>query len=283
MVTVRPPSQAGAFYAGTSQSLKKQIENCFLHPLGPGKIPQNAEGRLKHVVGTISPHAGYMYSGPVAAHGYYRLGVDGKPDLAVILGPNHTSYGSPLAIMNEGVWRTPLGDLEVEGSIADQIVQESGIVDVDASAHRMEHSIEVQVPFLQYLYGTEIKIIPICFSMQDLQSARDVGEAVGKVLKDKNAVIIASSDMTHYESQKSAEMKDRLALDTIEKMDEEALYSAIERQRITACGYGPISSLIAAARLLGTKEAKLLCHKTSGDITGDHSSVVGYASVCFEK
>lgn len=283
MVKVRPPTQAGAFYAGTAQSLKRQIESCFLHKLGPGVIPRVADGGLKHVVGLVCPHAGYMFSGPVAAHAYCQLGVDGKPDLAVILGPNHTGYGSPLAAMSEGVWRTPLGDVEVDGETAGQIVRESGIIDVDASAHSMEHSIEVQLPFLQYLYDANIKIVPICFLMQDLESARDVGKAVANVLKDKNAVIIASSDMTHYEPQKSAETKDRLTLNAIERMDETELYSVIEKQRVTACGYGPIASLITASKLLGAKEARLLCYSTSGEVIGDPSSVVGYASICFRK
>jgi AmmeMemoRadiSam system protein B len=224
-----------------------------------------------------------MFSGPVAAHAYYSLACDGKPDVAVVFGPNHTGYGSALAVMNEGFWRTPLGDLEVDGETADQIVRESRIVDVDDSAHRFEHSIEVQLPFLQYLYGSEIKIVPICFLMQDLYSAKEVGKAVAKVSAGKNAVLIASSDMTHYEPQKSAERKDRIALEAVEEMDEDKFYSTIETQRITACGYGPIAALITAAKLLGAKEAKVLCYKTSGDIIGDYSSVVGYAAVCFQK
>ncbi|MEM3463659.1 MAG: AmmeMemoRadiSam system protein B [Candidatus Bathyarchaeia archaeon] len=283
MAKVRRPTQAGAFYEGNAESLKRQIENCFLHEFGPGKIPTVAKTGLKKVTGLVCPHAGYMFSGPVAAHAYYSLACDGRPDVAVIFGPNHTGYGSALAVMNEGFWRTPLGDVEVDGETANHIVRESRIVDVDDSAHRFEHSIEVQLPFLQYLYGSEIKIVPICFLMQDLSSAKEVGKAVAKVLAGKNAVVIASSDMTHYEPQKSAERKDRAALEAVEEMDEDKFYSTIETQRITACGYGPIAALITAAKLLGAKEAKVLCYKTSGDIIGDYSSVVGYAAVCFKK
>jgi hypothetical protein len=224
-----------------------------------------------------------MFSGPIAAHAYYELAIDGKPDVVVLLGPNHTGYGSALAVMNEGVWRTPLGDVEVDSAIADQIVQVSGIVDVDDSAHSMEHSIEVQLPFLQYLYDSKFNIVPICFLMQDLSSAREVGKAVSKVLAGKNAVVIASSDMTHYEPQERAERKDRMALEAVEAMDEAKFYSTVETQNITACGYGPIAALITASKALGVKEAKLLCYKTSGDIVGDYSSVVGYAAVCFKK
>lgn len=283
MAKVRRPSQAGAFYAGTAEALKRQIKDCFLHELGPGRLPKVVKAGSRKVVGLVSPHAGYMYSGPVAAHAYYRLALDGKPDFVVLFGPNHTGYGSALAVMNEGFWRTPLGNAEIDGELANQIVRESRIVDVDDSAHRFEHSIEVQLPFLQYLYGSKFKIVPICFLMQDLSSAREVGQAVAKVLAGKNAVIIASSDMTHYEPQKSAERKDKMVLEAVEGMDETRFYSVIEAHRASACGYGPIAALTTAAKILGAKEAKLLSYKTSGDVTGDYSSVVGYAAVCFIK
>jgi AmmeMemoRadiSam system protein B len=283
MAKVRLPCQAGAFYEGTRESLKRQVEDCFLHRLGPGKLPEVAKSGLKHVVGLICPHAGYMFSGPVAAHAYYRLATDGRPDVVVIFGPNHTGYGSALAVMNEGTWRTPLGDVEIDGEIANRIVRESRIVDIDESAHSYEHSIEVQLPFLQYVYGSQFKIVPICFLMQDLSSAKEVGQAVGKVLAGKNAVVIASSDMTHYQPQQKAAANDKLALEAVEAKDETELFSVIERNHISACGYGPIAALIVAAKGMGGKEAKLLCYKTSGDITGDYSSVVGYAAVAFTK
>ncbi len=283
MAKIRRPTQAGAFYEGNAESLKKQIEDCFLHDFGPKKLPKVAEAGARKIVGLVCPHAGYMFSGPVAVHAYYELALDGTPEVFVIFGPNHTGYGSALAVMNEGVWRTPLGDVEVDSETANQIVRESRIVDVDDSAHRFEHSIEVQLPFLQYLYGSKFKIVPICFLMQDLSSAREVGQAVAKVLADKNAVIIASSDMTHYEPHERAAKKDRLALEAVEAMDEAKFYSIIETQRVSACGYGPIAALITAAKILGAKEAKLLCYKTSGDVIGDYSSVVGYAAVSFKK
>ncbi len=280
---IRRPCQAGAFYAGTAESLKTQIENCFLHKFGPGKIPEIAKEGRRQIIGLVCPHAGYMFSGAVAAHAYYKLALDSKPDVVFLFGPNHGGYGSGLAVMNDGFWRTPLGDVEIDSESAKQVVRESRIVDVDDSAHRLEHSIEVQLPFLQYLYGSEFKIVPICFLMQDLSSAREVGEAVAKVLAGKNGVIIASSDMTHYEPQESAERKDKMVLEAVEAMDEAKLYSVIEAHRISACGYGPIAALMTAAKILGAKEAKLLCYKTSGDVIGDYSSVVGYAAVCFKK
>lgn len=280
---IRRPCQAGAFYEGTAKSLKTQIENCFLHRLGPGKIPEIVKEGRRQIIGFVCPHAGYMFSGAVAAHAYYKLALDGKPDVVFLFGPNHAGYGSGLAAMNDGSWRTPLGDVEIDSESANKVVRESRIIDVDDSAHRSEHSIEVQLPFLQYLYGSEFKIVPICFLMQDLSSAREVGEAVAKVLAGKNGVIIASSDMTHYEPQESAEKKDKMVLEAVEAMDEAKLYSVIEAHRVSACGYGPIAALMTAAKILGAKEAKLLCYKTSGDVIGDYSSVVGYAAVCFKK
>jgi AmmeMemoRadiSam system protein B len=280
---IRRPTQAGAFYAGSQPSLRAQIEECFKHELGPGALPKVADKNLQRIVGLVSPHAGYMYSGPVAAHGYHCLALDGKPDVVVLFGPNHTGSGSALAVMREGVWRMPLGDVEVDTATADSILHASDIIDVDDSAHAFEHSIEVQLPFLQFLYGSSFKFVPICFLMQDLQSSREVGSAVAKALEGKNAVVIASTDMTHYEPQRMAEKKDKSAIEAMLKLDEEGLYSTIEAQRISMCGYGPTIAAITAAKALGAKKAELLCYKTSGDITGDYSAVVGYASLVFTK
>jgi AmmeMemoRadiSam system protein B len=280
---IRRPTQAGAFYEGDAEALKTQIENCFLQEFGPKKRPKVNKAGLREVVGLVCPHAGYMFSGAVAANAYYELAQAGKPDIVVILGPNHTGYGSALALMNEGVWRTPLGDVEVDGETANEIVRETRLVDVDDVAHRFEHSIEVQLPFLQFLYGSEFKFVPVCFQMQDLSSAVEVGKALVEVLANKNAVVIASSDMTHYEPQVNAAAKDLAALKAVEAMDEKRFYSVIETRNVTACGYGPIATVIVSAKGLGAKEAKLLCYKSSGDVTGDYSSVVGYAAVSFKK
>lgn len=283
MPGVRLPTQAGAFYEATPQALKQQVRECFLHELGPGKAPEPSAESVKHVIGLICPHAGYMYSGHVAAHSYYALARDGSPDIVVLMGPNHTGYGSALAIMNSGAWRTPLGDIEVDHQLADAIVKEAKIVDVNDLAHRYEHSIEVQLPFLQFLYGSKFKIVPICFLMQDQESATEVGKALANTLERKNAVIVASSDMSHYVPQKKALTDDGLALKAVEAMDEAKFFSVIEEHNITACGYGPIMALTVAAKRFGAKEAKLLTYKTSGDVVGDYSSVVGYASMCFTK
>ncbi|MFH0897516.1 MAG: AmmeMemoRadiSam system protein B, partial [Candidatus Bathyarchaeota archaeon] len=203
---IRLPCQAGTFYSSSAAALKKQVEECFLHRFGPGNLPKVEAGPQK-LTSLISPHAGYMFSGPIAANGYYLAAQEGRPDTVIILGPNHTGYGSGVSIMVEGVWRTPLGDVEVDTELAKDIQQSSELIDIDENAHRFEHSIEVQLPFLQYVYGTTFKLVPICMMMQDLQTSCDVGESAAKAASGRNVLIIASTDMSHYEPHKIAEAK----------------------------------------------------------------------------
>ena len=284
MPTIRRPHFASQFYEGDAEALRAQIRSCFLHQLGPKKLPPiNFDVNPRNIVGLICPHAGYMYSGPVAASAFYQLALDGKPDTVVLLGPNHTGYGSALALMREGIWRTPLGDVEIDSELADKILHETSLIDVDELAHRYEHSIEVQLPFLQFLYGDKFKIVPICFQLQDYASAVEVGMALTEALAATNTVVIASSDMTHYEPAKAASTKDHAALKAVTEMDAKRFYETVETQSITACGFMPITSVITYANGVGAKEAKILSYHNSGDITGDHSSVVGYAAVSFKK
>lgn len=282
-MSVRRPSYAGTFYEATPKSLRAQIQGCFTHQLGPKSLPAVSDNQLKNTVGLVCPHAGYMYSGPIAAHAYYHLALDGKPDLVVILAPNHTGSGSALAVMREGVWRTPLGEVRIDTTTTDTIVKGSSLLDVDNGAHMHEHSIEVQLPWLQYLYGGDFKFVPICFLMQDLQSSREVGMAVAKALRNKNALVIASTDMTHYEPQKEAQRKDQMLLEAVLKLQEERFYSVVESIGASICGYGPVIATITAAKELGAKNGKLLCYKISGDVIGDYSAVVGYSSLIFTK
>ena len=284
MPTIRRPHFASQFYEGDAEALRAQISSCFLHQLGPKKLPQvNFDVHPRSIVGLICPHAGYMYSGPVAASAFYELAVDGKPDTVVLLGPNHTGYGSALALMREGVWRTPLGDVEIDSGLADKILHETNLLDVDELAHRYEHSIEVQLPFLQFLYGNKFKIVPICYQLQDYASAVEIGMALTEALAATNTVVIASSDMTIYESSKIASARDKAALKAVIEMESRHFYEVVETKNITACGFMPITSLITYANGVGVKEAKLLSYHNSGDITGDHTSVVGYAAVTFNK
>ncbi len=278
---IRYPAVAGSWYAGTSDRLHQQLKELFTHQMGPGSLPSPIRERSRNIVGLVVPHAGYMASGPIAAHAYHYLSNDGKPEVIVIFGPNHTGRGSALSIMNEGLWRTPLGDVEIDTKTANRIVEASNIIDIDDRAHVYEHSIELQLPFLQYLYGSRFKFVPICFMMQDLVSSREVGKAVASVLNGKNGLIIASSDLTHYEPQERAEKKDQIAIDAALVMDEEKYYNSVESHGISTCGYGPVIAAITTSKELGAKKAELLCYGTSGDVLGDHSAVVGYASIAF--
>ena len=284
MPVIRHPTVAGQFYEGDAEALRAQVRACFLSQIGPQKLPQtNFHTQPRNIAGLICPHAGYMYSGPVAASAYFELATDGKPDTVVLLGPNHTGYGSGLAIMREGIWNTPLGDVQIDSALADAILHETRIVDVDDIAHRYEHSLEVQLPFLQFLYGNDFKIVPICFLMQDYDSAVEVGRALIEALDATNTVVIASSDMTHYESAKSASAKDHEALKAVTDLDAKRFYQTVEAKNITACGFAPITALITYANGTCAKNVELLNYHNSGDITGDHSSVVGYAAVSFKR
>jgi AmmeMemoRadiSam system protein B len=279
---MRLPVVAGQFYAGTRSALIEQIEWCYTHPHGPGKVPEVQAGP-RRLVGLVSPHAGYMYSGPVAAYGFARMAQDGKPGSIIILGPNHTGAGSGVSIMTSGKWRTPLGEVQVDKALSEAIKQGSEIIDVDEAAHVHEHSLEVQLPFLQHLFGDNFKIVPICMMLQDVRTSEEVGDVVGKASVEKSVVIIASTDFTHYESQRSATMKDHRAIDKILALDPEGLTQTVEEEAITMCGYGPVSAMLQASKKLGAKKAELLKYATSGETAGPMPQVVGYGSIAISR
>jgi len=279
---MRAPVVAGQFYAGSRLSLIEQIEWCYTHPHGPGKVPKvQAGSRL--LIGLVSPHAGYIYSGPVAAHGFARMAQDGRPSSIVIIGPNHTGTGSGVSIITSGKWRTPLGEVQVDKALSEAIKRGSEIIDVDEVAHAHEHSLEVQLPFLQHLFGGEFKIVPICMMLQDVRTSKEVGDAIGKASVGKNVVIIASTDFTHYESQRSATMKDHRAIDKIIALDPESLTQTVEEEAITMCGYGPVSAMLQASKKLSAKKAELLKYATSGETAGPMPQVVGYGSIAVSR
>jgi AmmeMemoRadiSam system protein B len=282
-VKKRLPAQAGTFYPDTEGALRTQIQQSFLHPLGPRAIPTIPGTRSQKLLGLLVPHAGYNYSGPVAAHGYYHLAQAGIVESIIILGPNHTGLGSGVSTMIEGEWSTPLGDVPIDTDLAREIVEGSDIVDVEDEAHRNEHSIEVQLPFLQFIYPRRFKFVPICMMLQDLQTSLEVGEAVAKVAEKHGATVLASSDWTHYEPQDRAQSKDKQAIEAALQMNEKKFQEIIEERSVSACGYGPVTAMIHAAKLRGSRSGNLLSYQTSGDVTGDKSAVVGYAAASFEK
>ena len=275
---MRVPAVAGQFYAGSEAELREQIESCYTHEFGPGEIPEVQAGPRK-LLGLVSPHAGYQYSGPVAAHGFSRLAEDGKPDSFILIGPNHHGIGSGVSIMTSGRWSTPLGEVEIDQSLAEAISRASDIIDTDEVAHVQEHSIEVQLPFLQHLFGNEFKFVPICMMMQDEETSEDVGRAIADGAKGRDVVIIASTDFTHYEPQESAARKDRKAIEKILQLDWRGLLRTISDENITMCGYGPVAAMLCAAESLGAKKATLLKYATSGDTAGPMPEVVGYGSI----
>jgi hypothetical protein len=275
---MRKTAVAGSFYAASASALRQQIEWCFTHTLGPGELPQVKEGP-RDIRGLVCPHAGYIYSGPVAAHGFSRLASDGKPEVVVIISPNHHGIGASVAVSKEDKWQTPLGEIEVATKTGKQIISASRRAEWDNSAHQWEHAIEVQLPFLQYLYGSAFQIVPITMLRQDLSTSQDLGQAIATVLKDTNGLIIASSDFTHYEPQATAEKKDGLALEAILNFEPKRLVEVVSSYDITMCGPGPVMSMLIATQILGAKKADLLRYATSGNITGNYSQVVGYASV----
>jgi AmmeMemoRadiSam system protein B len=282
-LSIRRPCQAGSFYSSETSSLREEIEECFLNELGPGKIPEVSHNALTSVVGLVAPHAGYVYSGSIAAHSYFSLAINGIPDCVIIIGPNHTGLGSGISIMDKGIWVTPLGEISIDADIANQICRNCDLIDIDEKAHQYEHSIEVQIPFLQYLYGEKLLFVPISMMMQDLETSIELGKAIARSIYNKNIVVIASSDMSHYEAGQLANRKDKKAINAILKFDEVELFKIVESERVSMCGYGPIISTIICSKKLGASKAELLSYKTSGDVTGDHSSVVGYASLIFKR
>lgn len=278
---LREPAQAGSFYEDTEGALRTQIQNCFLKPPGPCILPSVPTERDEKLVGLVAPHAGYMYSGSVAAHSYNRLASAGPRHTIVILGPNHTGLGSGISTMTTGEWSTPLGEVKVDTELAKEITGNSSLIDVEDEAHKFEHSIEVQLPFLQFIYPRQFQFVPICMMLQDLETSKEVGEAVARAVSDKDVVLIASSDWTHYEPHDEAVRKDREALRAAIEMDPQKFQTTIEEKKVSACGYGPVTAVIHASRMLGAKNAQLLSYKTSGDVTGDKRAVVGYAALSF--
>jgi hypothetical protein len=281
---IREPAAIG-FYPGNKERLVKMIENCFLNKeIGPNELPDKDKkpSRKKTIYGLICPHAGYIYSGPVAAHAYLEQYKDGKPEFFVILGPNHTGIGQLISVYPGGKWKTPLGEAPVPKEIVDQITEEAYFTP-DERGHMREHSIEVHVPFLQYLYGPEIPIIPICIKRQTKDMSVRIGNVLSDVLADYDYCLIASTDLTHQESKSSAYDKDQKVIDHIKNLNPSALFDTVMQEHITMCGPGPVSAVLTAGLHNGVTSATILKYATSAAVTGDESAVVGYVSAILKK
>ena len=272
---MRRPAVAGQFYAGDPEGLRRQVEDSFTSPLGPGVIPRLMKKGPRRVVGGVSPHAGLMFSGMVAAHFYARLAEDGFPETFVIIGPNHSGSGSGIALLMDD-FETPMGVAKVDRELASELCV--GPVQDDPVAHYFEHSIEIQLPFIQY-FTHDFKFVPISMAFQDYDGAKALGDSIRKAIAGRDAVVIASTDMSHYVAPSVAKEKDGLALERIRAMDARGLYDVVVDENISMCGYGPTIAMMTAC---AGGRAQVLKYATSGDVR-PMDEVVGYASVVIEK
>jgi AmmeMemoRadiSam system protein B len=261
----RKAAVAGTFYPGTAGELRRQLG---------GLIDPAADKVAAKAV--VSPHAGYVYSGPVAGAVFSSVAI---PDRLVILAPSHRPIRPIFALMNEGAWETPLGAVPVDGDLAEAVRKAGHFAVVDAAAHEKEHSLEVQLPFLQYL-NPRIAIVPVAVSyLATYEHLEDLGRAVAAGIREiaRDVLVVASTDMSHYLSRREAEARDILAIRRIVALDPRGLFDVVRAEDISMCGFQPTAAALIAAKELGAEKAELVMYATSGDRTGDDREVVGYA------
>jgi AmmeMemoRadiSam system protein B len=274
---IREPVVAGQFYPERKDELKNMIRHCMDHKYGPGSNPKTSNDKI---FGIICPHAGYVYSGPTACHSYKSIESQ-NPELVIIIGPNHFGVGKDAATMIDAQWQTPLGMVQVDSDSAKKVAEISNFIEIDEYSHSQDHSLEVQVPMLQEILSNDFQILPIILRSQNMETAIDVGNAVSKIAEEKNAIIVASSDFTHYEENSFAHQQDKALIEPILEMDLEKFYQVLYERRVTSCGYGAMASAMIACKNLGATKGELLSYTTSGDVSGDTESVVGYGAIKF--
>lgn len=262
----RKAAVAGQFYHSSKERLEEEVRRYVL----PNILKEKA-------IAALCPHAGLIYSGPVAGAVYSHLVM---PETFILLGPNHTGLGARVSMMAQGEWEIPTGVLSIDQKLARRIISESSLITSDTQAHLFEHSLEVQLPFIVH-FSEKTRIIPITFMHASLEECKVIGEAIARAISqvDYPVVIIASSDMSHYVSDDVARRKDKMAIDKILQLDPEGLYNTVTTERISMCGYIPATIMLYASRLLKAKEARLIKYSNSGDISGDYEYVVGYAGI----
>ncbi len=263
---IRRPAVAGTFYPGSRRELESMLKE-FIDL----EIPKSK------AIAIISPHAGYIYSGRVAGKIFSSVAL---PKDFIILSPNHTGLGARVALMDSGHWETPMGAAAINSELAQLLKNHCSLIEVDSLAHQREHSLEVQLPFLQYLL-TDFSFVPICISTQSYNELCKIGEGIAATVKEHEEpiLILVSSDMTHYENAESAKEKDMKAIKMVERINPQGLNDIVRKEGITMCGYAPAVSALEACRILGAKKGNLIAYATSGDETGDYSSVVAYAGL----
>ena len=283
MAAIRQAAVAGRFYSADPEKLREDVEgylsagNSFLSSPRISPETSSAVHSPVRALGCIAPHAGYMYSGHVAGAIFSRIEI---PQRCVVLCPNHTGMGRPLAIMSEGAWQTPLGDIPIDSQLAAQLKQRCSLLEEDEAAHRAEHSAEVELPFL-LARQPGLTFVPIAVGTGQLEALEQLGLAIANVIaaQPDPVLIVASSDMNHYENDAVTRIKDQLAIEHILRLDPQGLHEVVRQQNISMCGYGPAVTMLTAARELGAKSAELVKYATSGDISGDRNMVVGYAGI----
>lgn len=265
---IRHPAVAGRFYPGEPAMLRAEVQSY---------ISQATGQKVVRSIGCIVPHAGYMYSGHVAGAVFSELEV---PELCVVICPNHTGMGRALAIMSEGAWETPLGRIPIDGAFAAALMQRCPLLQEDSSAHRSEHAIEVELPFLQ-MRQPHLRFVPIALGTRDFEVLEELGNAIADAVAAhcKPVLLVASSDMNHYESDAITRVKDERAIAPILALDARALYDVVMQEHISMCGFGPAVAMLTAAWRLGATSAELVRYATSGDISGGRDMVVGYAGL----
>jgi MEMO1 family protein len=270
ITTLRHPAVAGRFYPRDPEDLRTEVRGYLSQSSSVTQAPVRA-------IGCIAPHAGYMYSGHVAGAVFARVEV---PRRCIVMCPNHTGVGRALAILSEGAWETPLGEVPIDAELAAALKQRCELLQEDSAAHRAEHAAEVELPFLQ-MRQPELRFVPIALGTGQFEPLEQLGQALGDVIAAQKdpVLIVASSDMNHYESDAVTRVKDHRAIERILTLDPRGLYDVVTQQDISMCGFGPAVAMLTAARQLGAKSAELVKYATSGDISGDRAHVVGYAGI----
>jgi len=275
---IRSPNFAGIFYPSKKQELLDSITCCFDYSnFGPkDKIDKSIK---KKIYGLVVPHAAYVFSGAIAAQAYYEI-LDIPIDTFILIGPDHNGIGSGISIVVDGLWKTPLGTVEINKSISEKIIENSSNMSIDVNAHTHEHSLEVQIPFLQYRRKNIFRIVPILMKDQNTDTSISLGKSIFEATEDTNTMIISTSDLTHYEPYEIAYDKDLELIKKIEKISIESFYDYIKVANVSLCGPGPIAVLMKIAQSQGAQKGILLKYSTSGDIDSDFkNTVVGYASI----
>lgn len=264
---VRLPAVAGRFYPRHPGELLREIHE-YTTP---------APTSLVRAIGCVVPHAGYIYSGHVAGQVFSRIEI---PEHCIILCPNHTGYGVALATMTTSSWQTPLGEVRASERLGRDLVQRFPLLKEDSAAHHGEHAIEVELPFLQ-VRQNDLHILPIAIGTRDFEILHALGQAIADVIdnSESTALIVASSDMNHYESDAVTRVKDRKAIEHVLTMDARGLWDTVMSEGISMCGFGPTIVMLTAAKILGATSATLVRYATSGEVSGDFEHVVGYAGI----